>query len=552
MPTKNTNTNNNIIQILLENKKAKRWKKGSSKSQSAPTSYMKDNQMQTRPLNLVNSFPSSSRLDDQAGRVRFMDAMRDPFSTKSPYSIYDNGSNTFARQGETAGVEVPVSSQLRPDDYFEEPIRQSARQFSNPRRFDINDDITDLSTVGSNSYNSSHISDVSELSRFPFPLRKVRQGSVNSFPGIPLYKSTDESRYDDWVDPTQQDDIPDEISTDNSDKFGISGAQYFQPEQTRFSETIEPAPAFSTPYRPQAEPKTGGETGETELRHRSQKLDRDMEFYEDAINEIDREFRNLDMMHEGSGETAPATRFSETIEPPPAFSTPYRPQAEEVGERIDKLIGKIDSVSSKIGKKQQPEPEQEQPIQEVEKELEDAETERQRILQEKQAQRDAYVALDEELKRKKKIDKKLKTVITNLEDFITNAEREKKTVPKKGQKVGRPKAGEVRETEIIEIPPKLKKGNTLREDIINLIGDEAFAEYKGVRNIGALTDAQGLLDKLKNGSAEVLERIKTIEKDKEESPQKRVPPRTSGNIQTFAKTAGGGGVSSGANSRTKR
>jgi len=227
MPTKNTNTNNNIIQILLENKKAKRRKKESSKSQSAPTSYMKDNQMQSRPLNLVNSFPSSSRLDDQAGRVRFMDAMRDPFSTKSPYSIYDNGSNTFARQGETVGAEVPVSSQLRPDDYFEEPIRQSARQFSSPRRFDINYDNSDLSTVGSNSYNSSHISDVSEMSEFPFPLRKVRQESVNSFPGIPLYKSTDESRYDDWVDLSQQGEQENE-----EDKFGISGAQYFQPDQT--------------------------------------------------------------------------------------------------------------------------------------------------------------------------------------------------------------------------------------------------------------------------------------------------------------------------------
>ena len=503
--------------------------------------------MGTRPLNLVNSFPSSSRLDDQAGRVRFMDAMRDPFSTKSPYSIYDNGSNTFARQGETVGAEVPISPQLRPDDYFEEPIRQSARQFSSPRRFDIRDDISDisdLSPVGSNSYNSSHISDVSEMSEFPFPLRKVRQESVNSFPGIPLYKSTDESRYDDWVDPTQQDDIPDEMSEDNSDKFGISGAQYFQPDQTRFSQIVEPPPAFSTPYRAPTEPNKGGETGETELRYRSQKLGRDAELYENAINEIDEELKKLDMMNEGGGEIEPATRFSETVEPPPAFSTPYRPQAEE--ERIDKLIEKFDSISSKLGKKKQQEPEQEQPIQEVEKELEDAETERQRILQEKQAQRDAYVALDEELKRKKKIDKIFKTVITNLEDFITNAEREKKTVPKKGQKVGRPKAGEVRETEIIEIPPKLKKGNTLREDIIKLIGDEEFKEYKGVRNIGALKDAQGLLDKLKNGSVEVLERIKTIQKDKEETPQKRVPPRTSGNIQTFVKTAGGGAGGGGA------
>lgn len=274
MPTKNTNTNNNIIQILLENKKSKRRKTNNRKEQgqpSKPVNYIKDNEMQTRPLNLVNSMASSSRLEDQA-RVRFMDAMRDPFSTKSPYSIYDNGSNTFARQGETVGAEVPVSSQLRPDDYFEEPIRQSARQFSSPRRFDINDDvsvissrnsagyddenISDEGTYGSNSYNLSDISDVSEMSGFPFPLRKVRQGSVNSFPGIPLYKSTDESRYDDWVDPTQQGEQENE-----EDKFGISGTQYFQPDQTRFSETAEPPPAFATPYRPQAESEIEGLSG---------------------------------------------------------------------------------------------------------------------------------------------------------------------------------------------------------------------------------------------------------------------------------------------------
>ena len=507
MPTKNTNTNNNIIQILLENKKAKRRKTNNRKEQGQQlpaVNYMKDNQMGTRPLNLVNSFPSSSRLDDQAGRVRFMDAMRDPFSTKSPYSIYDNGSNTFARQGETVGAEVPVSSQLRPDDYFEEPIRQSARQFSSPRRFDIRDDISDisdLSPVGSNSYNSSHISDVSEMSAFPFPLRKVRQESVNSFPGIPLYKSTDESRYDDWVDPTQQGGQENE-----EDKFGISGAQYFQPE-TRFSQIVEPPPAFSTPYRAQAEPKKGGETGETELRYRSQKLGRDAELYENAINEIDEELKKLDMMNEGGGEIEPEkTRFSETVEPPPAFSTPYRPQAEEVGERIDKLIGKIDSVSSKLGKKQQPESEQ--------------------IIEEEVAEvppptMEEAKPLTKNEKRKKLIDEKIKSIVMDLDGYIITEKTEKEIIVP-GQKVGRSKKGEIRKKQIIEVPAKVGKDVELRGEIVDLLKNKDFIKFYGKKSIGSLKDAKKLLEFMS---------INTGIKPEVEEP-------------SFAKTAGGGAVAS--------
>ena len=124
MKNKNIINNKNIIQILLENKKSKRRKKKSS--QGEPISYMKDNQMESKPFNLVNSFPNSSQLEADSRRVRFMEAMRDPFSTKSPYSIYDNGSNTFQREGNTQGAEMPVYPQLSQDDYFEEPIRQSA------------------------------------------------------------------------------------------------------------------------------------------------------------------------------------------------------------------------------------------------------------------------------------------------------------------------------------------------------------------------------------------------------------------------------------------
>ena len=71
-------------------------------------------------FNLVNSFPNSTGLEDR--RARFIDAMRDPFSTKSPYSIFDNGSNTFAREGNTVGAEQPVQPVINQASYFEQPI----------------------------------------------------------------------------------------------------------------------------------------------------------------------------------------------------------------------------------------------------------------------------------------------------------------------------------------------------------------------------------------------------------------------------------------------
>jgi hypothetical protein len=47
--------------------------------------------------------------------------MRDPESTKSPYSIFDNGSNTFEREGNTEGLERQPQPQIRPDEYFSRP-----------------------------------------------------------------------------------------------------------------------------------------------------------------------------------------------------------------------------------------------------------------------------------------------------------------------------------------------------------------------------------------------------------------------------------------------
>ena len=128
MVNKNKNTvinnnNKNIIQICYEKpkKKQKREKSssGGGSGSGEPKKYLKDNAMESQPINLVNSFPNSTGLEDR--RARFIDAMRDPFSTKSPYSIFDNGSNTFAREGNTVGAEVPVQPQINQDTYFEQP-----------------------------------------------------------------------------------------------------------------------------------------------------------------------------------------------------------------------------------------------------------------------------------------------------------------------------------------------------------------------------------------------------------------------------------------------
>ena len=131
MVNKNKNTvinNKNIIQICCDKpKKKQKREKGSSgggSGSSEPKKYLKDNAMDTQPFNLVNSFPNSTGLEDR--RARFLDAMRDPTSTKSPNSIFDNGSNTFAREGNTVGAEQPVQPVINQATYFEQPqIRPS-------------------------------------------------------------------------------------------------------------------------------------------------------------------------------------------------------------------------------------------------------------------------------------------------------------------------------------------------------------------------------------------------------------------------------------------
>jgi DNA repair exonuclease SbcCD ATPase subunit len=181
--------------------------------------------------------------------------------------------------------------------------------------------------------------------------------------------------------------------------------------------------------------------------------------YEDAIGEIDQELKKLDMMQEGQGEmfgTSPQTRFSDRIEPPPVFSTPYRPQPEgesKIEEKLSESISRIEGILDRGQKKKQ------QEIDDMDKELEQIEAYEQNLekekekqkkdskafsgeidrkelqlqelqdvqnakkegeektLRQREEQKKAYAALDAELKRKKKINTELQTVITNLENL---------------------------------------------------------------------------------------------------------------------------------------
>jgi hypothetical protein len=123
--------NKNIIQICCDKpkKKQKNEDNNQASKKQKPTNFLKDNEMGSQPFNLVNSFPNSSGLGMDR-RARFMEAMRDPNATKSPYSIFDNGSNTFAREGNTVGAEQAVQLPISQSDYFQQPrkfIRQPQR-----------------------------------------------------------------------------------------------------------------------------------------------------------------------------------------------------------------------------------------------------------------------------------------------------------------------------------------------------------------------------------------------------------------------------------------
>ena len=131
----------------------------------------------------------------------------------------------------------------------------------------------------------------------------------------------------------------------------------------------------------------------------------------------------------------------------------------------------------------------------------------------KQEQQQAYEALAIELKRKKEIRSKFKSVSDKLKELVSSGAK------------------------------KVEKDSDLKKEVVALLKDQEFKEYSGERNIRNLSGAQKLLTIINQGSDKLLAEIKQIEDDKKESPVKRQGPRSRSNIQTFASAGGAGGSS---------
>ena len=128
--------NKNIIQICNLKTKRQRQSKRQSSNNSDSNLYTKNNPSYYSP---AYTFPNSSALEDEANRVRFINAMRDPTSTKSPYSLFDSGSNTFPREGNTTGMEQQIQPQISQRDYFTNPrvYTKPPVRFNTSQNFDL-------------------------------------------------------------------------------------------------------------------------------------------------------------------------------------------------------------------------------------------------------------------------------------------------------------------------------------------------------------------------------------------------------------------------------
>jgi hypothetical protein len=254
MRSKNVINNKNIIQICYEKVKRKK------RRQQSRNQY---NETSSKSINIqpkfINSFPNSTRLEPDDRKVRFIQSMRDPFSTKSPYSIYDNGSNTFQREGNTLGVEEEVLPQLRQDDYFQEPrsfggVPQSSRpQYRAPERFQVAsplspitqrdeyDDDAGRSWYSPNLNDGEEVDDEEEEYQMNQEVPQTRFLSNKPFSApIPTFSS-----------PYRSPEIQDEPITIDS-PIPAPKEKTYEQESTRFgSNKPFSAPMFSTPYRSQ-------------------------------------------------------------------------------------------------------------------------------------------------------------------------------------------------------------------------------------------------------------------------------------------------------------
>ena len=278
--------NKNIIQICCEKptKKQKQNNSNQGSKKQKPSNFIKDNEMGSQPFNLVNSFPNASGLGMDR-RARFNQAMQDPNSTKSPYSIFDNGSNTFEREGNTVGAEQPVQPTINRDTYFEQP--QLQRPAFNPKSIIREPQrmvIDDYSVSSSQKpwLRTRFQDDIDDASQLTDDFEGEPQPDGSSFGSdIPVggrSRQSDDFSIDthqDWFSPniTEGDEIDDDIpesenednSIDDGEDFGVGPGLEDDDEEdeddtrsnielnigpTRFSDNEQPPPIpFKSPYR---------------------------------------------------------------------------------------------------------------------------------------------------------------------------------------------------------------------------------------------------------------------------------------------------------------
>ena len=491
------NNNKNIIQILYDKpkKKQKQENNNQDNKKQKTNNFMKDNAMESQPFNLVNSFPNSSGLGMDR-RARFLEAMRDPISTKSPYSIFDNGSNTFAREGNTVGAEQAVMPTISQSDYFQQP-RTLIRP---PQRVPVGSFVNVSAGSPINRFDDG-LSDEMSYEDFDDERSQASSNYVNGWER----QQRQESLYNDYEE---------EEPIYTAQSFGIGPAwnsevgnvrrdqQINGPElETRFSNKPPMAPpVVNIPYQRAGQMQMSEDPIEVEA----------------LPNEKRRDGPPLE------------TRFSNKP-PMPPVNMPIEkyPIQGEFKMMEDPVEEEEDEDDIFIASEQEERRKARDEFEKTENEVLTEEQEEYR--RKKEEQQATYNQLAKDYHRQKAIQFRYQNIVKDLKALLKVEE----DLRKQG---ANPK------------PAKVRKADLLREKITNLISDPEFIEFTNAPTLKNMTNAKSILAFVEEGSKAVAEQIKRIEQDKKESPIKRVAPVGKAKIKTLSSISGGekqaGGVSS--------
>lgn len=461
--------NKNIIQITGDIKNKQKSNPRKQHSAGPPLSaFHIQNPRIIRDATPQNTFSNSTGLEDELRKIRFMQEMRNPLSTKSPYSIFDNGSNTFERQGNTEGQEIPQSPHISQDDYFTQPETREftqQRAFNVPRQFqrfnslDMSDSITPIQEQTSifSSFGS----------RFrPTPVKGVQFTAPDE-----TEDETSEFSY-----------IPQLGELKPSDTKGTT-SKFFESPFTRKdalgnfarfpppNKIYEAPPSFQTPYRA---------AGQAELE--------DEAIIEYPEEELKKDYDEITKAQEDIKKSMLKNKVSDTIKSA-IIKKAYlnKKDRKEEGENM-KSEDKPEKITAEML-------EEKNRAKRVKEEVQRIESEVERNKRLKEEQKTAREKLAEELTRQKAIKEKYETVTNSLKTLIASGEA------------------------------KVKKESIVKNQIKELLKDKTFIEYTGAKNIRALTDPQKLLNFVNAGSTKVIEQIKFLEESNKDSPIKRIPPK---------------------------